>query len=148
MVILSFLGCLVEFESDSQTVWTCICTVKPRSVLPIFIQYNCSGWRASILGRFIRFLAGPARGLVMYSPGSTVPLGRRYPRRGLHWAGIVSGVCFDFGHSFTLKLCAVHGCILTKSSVCMVSLKSLKFHLVIFFLATPLHPPHQGFARP
>ena len=35
-VILSFLGYLGEFESDSRSVRTCICTVKPRSVLPIF----------------------------------------------------------------------------------------------------------------
>ena len=36
MVIFNFLGYLGEVESDSQTVWTCICTIVPRSVLPIF----------------------------------------------------------------------------------------------------------------
>ena len=36
LVILSFLGYLGEFESDSQTIWTSTCAVKPRSVLPIF----------------------------------------------------------------------------------------------------------------
>ena len=35
-VISSFLGYLGEFDSDSQTVWTCTCTIAPRSVLPIF----------------------------------------------------------------------------------------------------------------
>ena len=35
-VILVFLGYLGEFESDSQTIWTSTCGVKPRSVLPIF----------------------------------------------------------------------------------------------------------------
>ena len=66
-VILSFLGYLDEIESDPQTVWTCICTTAPRSVLPIFQVLICSGWRASTLmtGSFIRFLAGPARTGVM-----------------------------------------------------------------------------------
>ena len=35
MVILSFLGYPGEFESDSQTVWTGICTVKPLSLIHI-----------------------------------------------------------------------------------------------------------------
>ena len=36
LVILSFIGYLGEFESASQTVLTCICTIMPRSVRPIF----------------------------------------------------------------------------------------------------------------
>ena len=39
MVILSFLGYLGEFESDSLTVWACICIVEARSVLPNFKSY-------------------------------------------------------------------------------------------------------------
>ena len=35
IIFFSFLGYLGEMESDSQSVWTCICTaVVPRSVLP------------------------------------------------------------------------------------------------------------------
>ena len=38
MAILSFLGHLGEIDSDSETVWTCICTINivPQSALPIF----------------------------------------------------------------------------------------------------------------
>ena len=54
-ITLSFLGYLGEFESDSQTVWTCTCTVKPRSVLPQVLK--CSGCLDSTLGCFIRLLA-------------------------------------------------------------------------------------------
>ena len=34
IVSFIFLGYLGEIESDSQTVWSCICTFVPRSVLP------------------------------------------------------------------------------------------------------------------
>ena len=60
--ILSFLGYLGEIESDYQTVWTCICTIVPRSVLPTF-----KSWFA-VVGEIRRcealsvFLAEPARG--------------------------------------------------------------------------------------
>ena len=61
MEFSSFLGYLGLFESDSQTVWTCIRTVKARSALPFYQVITCSGLRASTLGSSIRFLADPAR---------------------------------------------------------------------------------------
>ena len=45
----SFFGYLGEIESDSQTVWTGICSIVPRSVLPNFQVLICSGWRDSTL---------------------------------------------------------------------------------------------------
>ena len=30
MVISSLVGCLGEIESDSRSVWTCICVIVPR----------------------------------------------------------------------------------------------------------------------
>ena len=36
MLLLRFRGHLGEIESNSQTVWTCICNIGPRSVFPIF----------------------------------------------------------------------------------------------------------------
>ena len=65
MVIWSFLAWFGEIESDSQSVWTCICTVVPRSVLPFFQVLICSCWRDS-LRSFIRFLAGPVRTQPLY----------------------------------------------------------------------------------
>ena len=59
-IVLSFLGYLGEIESHSPTVWTCICTIVPRSVVPFFLVRIYSGWRDSLWKALSAFGLGPS----------------------------------------------------------------------------------------
>ena len=84
MVILSFLGYLGEIESDSQTVWICICTIVPRSALPIFKSRFAVLDEIRLQGQFsCSWICMQSVGKVKYF--SAFQYARRKNHRHHHW---------------------------------------------------------------
>ena len=130
LVIFSFFGYLGEIVSDfPNCVDLCICTIVPRSVLPIFKSQFAVVDELRLQEAFIRFLAGTAR-IIRNTTSNTPPWdefpSELSPKQGERATKTVASA----NHRIELfpRIRETHRC---RSAFCVLPLSSIKISLEI-----------------